>query len=81
MQFVDVVNAPFMREAEDYMKAHDFLESDKCKVRRWVKRVIGDRPEIIKGVTITRTYIVVTNIFDSTCTINRLALGIQENYK
>ncbi len=40
---IQLTNAPFMREAESYMKAHDFLRADKCKVREWIRQAIGDR--------------------------------------
>ena len=81
MNNAQLASAPFMRQAESYMKAHDFLKADISKVRKWVRQAIGDRSGIVKDVTITREYIVITNVYGSTCSISRLALGIQENYK
>ena len=67
----------YMKKAEEYMEKHDFLPADKVKVRNWIHQHHSDK---ICDVSITRELIIIKNVFGSTCSIHRLALGIQENF-
>ena len=66
------------QKLKTYMANHDFTYADMCKAWKWIN---ANRPDKIRNISITRTHIIVVNIYGSEFTVNRLSLGISENMR